>query len=63
MKKWQEGMPSAMWWLNIWVKYHVYIIIGLTLIVLGILQYLKIPNKIVGFVIGLFDRKQAPQDR
>ena len=57
-KKWQEGMPSGMWWLGIWLKYHTYIIIVLTLIVLGILQYFKIPNKFVGFVIGLFDRKQ-----
>ena len=58
MKKWQEGMPSKMWWLNIWVKYHVYIIIVLCLIVLGILQYFKIPNKLVGYVIGLFDKKK-----
>ena len=62
-KKWQEGMPSGMWWLGIWLKYHTYIIIVLTLIVLAILQYFKIPNKFVGFIIGLFDRRQAQQDR
>jgi hypothetical protein len=57
-KKWQEGMPSPMWWLGIWLQYHTYIIIGITVILLAILQYFKIPNKFVGFVIGLFDRKQ-----
>ena len=62
-KKWKEGMPSQMWWLMFWFKYHVYIIIVLTVIVLGILQYFKVPNKFVGFIIKLFDRKEAPQDR
>ena len=63
--KWNSIFPAGIWHtlLVFWVNYSTYIIIALTVIVLAILQYFKIPNKFVGFVIGLFDRKQSLQDR
>jgi hypothetical protein len=48
------------WFAMFWIKYHIYIIIGIVVILLGILQYFKLPNKLVGFLIGLFEKKQSP---